>query len=158
MQLGGGFKEMSSPPAPGSDYQTTNGTSALFERFVCGATGCLTWFENLLQVKNVHVASLPSQPSIAGYVVSYNLPQGGHQEGCVGSMDPKCAGGTDVAVEIDHGWLEVYEEKMRTVVVTHKEVKLDNAVANGISQALLAYAELARELAEHACCLKAAES
>jgi hypothetical protein len=151
-QPGGGFAAIANAPAPGSEY----GPDTLFEHFECGVSGCLAWFENRLRVQNNRVSSLPTQPSLAGYVVSYSLPTGGNLGGCIGGTGKNCAGGTNVKVLTDQGWLEVYKEKNRTMVVTHKEVKLDNAVANGISQALLAYAELARELAEQACCLKAA--
>jgi hypothetical protein len=62
-----------------------------------------------------------------------------------------------VKVETDQGWLEIYNVANRTMVVTHKEVKFDNSIGNGISEAVLTYAELARELAEVACCVKAAK-
>jgi hypothetical protein len=151
-QMGGGFVAMSPTPAPGSDY----GPNTLFEHFECGVSGCLAWFENLLQVKNYHTSSLPSDSLASGYVVSYDLPEGDSLGGCVGGPYPGCGGGTAVSVLTDHGWLEISSAKMRTMVYTHKEVTVDNTVVNGISQALLAYAELDRELAEQACCLKAA--
>ena len=150
----GGFKKMSPTPTPGTDY----GFYALYEHFQCGVDGCLAWFTNLLSVKTDHVAATTNPPAPDRYVVTYSLPLNDHLDGCVGSGDPKCGSpGVKVLVDTDWGWLEVYEEKMRTTVYTHKEVKLDNAVANGISKALLAYAELDRQLAEHACCLKAAQ-
>ena len=58
-------------------------------------------------------------------------------------------------VKTDQGWMEIWRNKGRTMVRTHKEVLFDNAIANGISEALFAHAELARELAEVACCAKA---
>ncbi len=150
---GGGYQKKPNPPLPGSDY----GWETLFEHFICNAAGCFTWFDNRLQVKNMHTY-VPSQPTLRGYVINYSLPRNDAIDGCVGSTNPKCPSpAVKVTVKTDQGWLEVYEEKGRTSVVTHKEVKLDNAIANGITQALLTYAELARQLAEHACCLKALE-
>lgn len=152
--LGGGYKKKVNPPKPGSDYARWE---TLFEHFICKAAGCAGWFDNRLQVKNEHTY-VPSQPSLRGYVINYSLPKYAAIDGCVGSTDAKCPGpAVTVKVETDQGWLEVYPEKGRTSVVTHKEVRLDNAIANGITQALLTYAELARNLAEHACCLKARE-
>lgn len=150
----GTFHEMpaGSIPAPGSDY----GYEALYERFSCNAPGCLAWFENLLQVK-VQKTKLPSTPSSKGVLVNYNLPSGDGLNGCVGDASTSCAAGTKVLVKTDQGWLEIWRESGRTMIVTHKEVLFDNAVANGISEALFAHAELARELGEMACCLKAAE-
>jgi hypothetical protein len=145
------YQKQTSPPASGSDYG-----ERLFEHFVCSGTGCLAFFDNLLQVKTWH-GTVSSQPSLKGYVVSYSLPPKADLDGCIGSTDKGCPGGTVVHTKTDQGWLEVFQENGRTSVVTHKEVKFDNAVANGIAQALLTYDELARELMEVACCLKASE-
>jgi hypothetical protein len=151
---GGGYKKKVNPPPSGSDYAQWE---TLFEHFICDAAGCVGWFDNRLQVKNQH-RYVPSQPTLRGYVINYNLPKYDAIDGCIGSTDPKCpAPAVTVKVETDQGWLEVYEEKGRTSIVTHKEVKFDNAIVNGITQALFTYAELARQLAEHACCLKALE-
>ena len=149
-----GYQKKTNPPAPGSDYAQFE---TLFEHFICNGTGCQSYFNNLLQVNNVH-STLVTQPSLKGYIVSYYLRDGDDLDGCIGSTQDGCPGGTTVHVKTDQGWMEVYQEKGRTSVVTHKEIAFDNAVANGISQALLTNDELARELAELACCLKAAES
>jgi hypothetical protein len=153
----GAWQGKPKPPAPGSDYADWE---TLFEHFVCDGApacpACRSWFDNRLQVKNTH-GYLASQPTLKGYVVSYSLPKGAAIDGCVGATDPKCVGGTTVKVETDQGWLEIYNVANRTMVVTHKEVKFDNSIGNGISEAVLTYAELARELAEVACCVKAAK-
>jgi hypothetical protein len=155
-QLAGNtFQELTPPPPipnPGTDYRGT-----LFENFACNVTGCNTWFKNLLSVTTVHAnASYTSQPEIHFYS-SYDLADGGFIDGCVLGAPDTCQGGTRVAVQIDGGWMEVWREQNRTMVSSHKEVKFDNAVATGISQALLTFAELDRELAEVACCFKSYE-
>lgn len=136
---------------PGSDYPRMK----MFERFTCRGEGCLSWFENHLDAM-AQSMTIPGTTT-KGYVPSYSLPSNGHIAGCVGSLDPKCVGGEWVKVESDWGHLEVYTENGRTSVYNHKEVKFDNDVASGVTGALYAYAELARELAELACCKKSFE-
>lgn len=146
--LGGGYQELPSPPPPGNEY----GPEFLREFFTCNASGCSAWFRNVLSVAIEH-KTLPSHPSQKGYLTSYGLTEA--EGGCIGSLLDSCAGGNVVKTDTDYGWLELWEDKGRVMLVTHKEVAFDNAIANGISQALFAHAELARELAEVACCFKA---
>jgi hypothetical protein len=72
----------------------------------------------------------------------------------MGAPTKACVGGTKIGVEDDSGWLDVWRDGGRTMVYSHKQLRFDNSVANGISQGVLTYAELARELAEMACCYK----
>jgi hypothetical protein len=144
----GGYDPLPNPPTPGNAY----GPNFLREFFSCDAPGCAASFRNILRVSIDHT-TLPSQPSKKGYLTSYQLVAG--EDGCVGSTLPACPGGTTVRTDVDDGWLEIWQETAsRVFLVTHKEVAFDNAVVNGISKALFAHAELDRELAEVACCLK----
>ena len=152
VQTGNTYVPMTSPPPPGSDY----GWNALFEHFVCAVSGCSVWFDNLLQVKNYHTKLLPKHPLFPGYVVSYWLPPGAGLAGCVDGTGPNCTGGTSLTAVTDQGWLEVYTDKMRTMVYTNKAINLGNSVANGMLQALLGAVEVDKELAEQACCLRMA--
>lgn len=150
---GNAFQELTPPPPipnPGTDYHGT-----LFEHFSCNTTGCSTWFKNLLSVTTAHADAAFTPPPDIHFYASYGLANGGFIAGCVLGAPDTCQGGTRVTVQIDHGWIEVWRERNRTMVHSHKDVKFDNAVGTGISQALLTFAELDRELAEVACCFKA---
>jgi hypothetical protein len=149
---GGNFAPEPSPPTPGTDY----GPVLLAEDFACTEPGCEAWFRNHLDIQNGHWPR-PGKPGKTAYFVTYNLAGTG-LDGCIGAAKGNCSGGTKVLVVTDEGWMEVWEENARTMVVTHKKVAFDNAIANGMSQALFGQAELARELAEVACCLKGYES
>jgi hypothetical protein len=91
---------------------------------------------------------------VTGYAVNYDLHGKTGLDGCVGSVVKGCPSGTPVLTDYDHGWLGVFEDNKRTMVITHKDVHFNNQTVNGILQALWTDAEAGRELAEVACCLK----
>jgi hypothetical protein len=136
---GGGFAKHPSPPFPGSIY----GWNTLFEHFACAAKGCQAWFDNHLIVTAQKV--LLGSSSL--HLMAYNLSKGGYIDGAIL--------GKKTVVNLDEGWIQGYESGSRTYLSSHKKVEFSPAVATGLAQAALGFAEVNKELAELACCLKA---
>jgi hypothetical protein len=109
-------------------------TRTLYEHFVCAATGCGAWFENLLFVTTWYEGS----PNQSKYVASYGFNS--WLDGVA-----KITG--------DDGDLWARKDAAGgTIADSSKNIAFENPGLTGMAEAALAHSEMAGELAELVCC------
>lgn len=150
-----------SAPAPGDTYHG----KFFFERFQCLVAPCNAEFDNLLSIT---VEDGSHDVLGVGVLVTrridYGFPACPNNSGTDpfdGGISTRVDGALNaVKVILDEGTMDAWEKQVgnanRTFVRGHKKVKFDNPVLNGSAGVALGFTELNQELAEVACCLKAA--